>query len=229
MPSLESLAHWVGVCAAVFTALGAGAGVLAFVLSFRVSQARDEVFLRYQTESTLKIEDARTAGARANAEAATANERAATHEKESAELKDRTAHAELRLAEIKEREGDRKFTDEQFLKVTQMLSLGGKENYPSVQLMFVDQGEPKRFAELLLTVFRAAGWDAEIVKWNRAGMLIPGVFVESRKGDTAANGAGRNVAQQFQNVGVPAMSGEAVDDSTFLPNSLIIRVGPRVR
>ena len=139
---------------------------------------------------------------------------------------ERTAKAELQLAEIKERENDRTFTDEQFLKLVAALSSANQ--HPLVQMMFIGQGEPRRFAELLLSVFESAGWKAEIVRWNRAGILTPGVFVESRQGDAVANQAARYVAQQLVNVGTPAMTGEAVEPP-LPPDTLLIRIGPRPR
>jgi len=114
------------------------------------------------------------------------------------------------------------------MRLVSILSMGGTI-HPAVQLTFIDQGEPKRFAELLLTVLHAAQWNAEIIKWNRAGLLGPGVWVESRKGDASVNEAAHYVAQQLANVGTPAMTGEIMDDPTFPANTILIRVGPRPR
>jgi hypothetical protein len=139
----------------------------------------------------------------------------------------RAANAERQLLEIKERQSDRTLTDEQFLRLSKALSV--PRYHPNVQMMFIDQGEPKRFSELLLTVFERAGWKANIVKWNRAGMLAPGVWVESLKGDTASNEAALYLAQQLVNVGTPAMIGQVMDDATFPPNTVLVRVGPRPR
>lgn len=229
MSSIEKLFSVANAVYLLAVGVAALASIGIYVLGGKLATEKSDALASYQADAARAVEAAKADASRANAEAARANERALLLEKESDALKNRTVEAELRLAEIKEHENDRRFTDEQFMKIATALSLGGKENHPRVQLMCVDQGEPKRFAQLILSVFNAAGWKAEIVKWNRAGMLITGVFVESRKGDSVTNAAARNVAQQFVNIGVPAMSGEAVDDPTFPPDALIIRVGPRLR
>ena len=143
-----------------------------------------------------------------------------------AEQQERAATAERDLLEIKERQNDRQFTDEQYLAV---LGAFSRYSYKSkVELIFLDDAEPKRFAGLLNELFQRAGWKAEVVRWNRAGMLSPGVFVESAKGATQSNSTARFVAQQLVNVGTPAFTGEAVDPP--LPEDLVlIRVGPRPR
>ena len=72
-----------------------------------------------------------------------------------AEQQERAAKAERDLLEITERQNDRQFTDEQYLSIVNALARDGEKT--DVQLMFVDQREPKRFAELLADVFQRAG------------------------------------------------------------------------
>jgi hypothetical protein len=154
------------------------------------------------------------------------SERAQRLELRVAEQQERAAKAERDLLELRERQKDRQFTDEQYLRL--VASLARAEPKVRVQITFIDQSEPKRFAELLLEVFERAGWPAEIIKWNRAGMLSPGVNIESRHGDTNANTAARLVGQQVVNVGTPAFTGEN-PDATFPANTILIRIGPRPR
>lgn len=144
-----------------------------------------------------------------------------------AEQQERAAKAERDLLEIKERQSDRQFTDEQYLSLASALARYSFK--PDVQLMFLDEREPKRFAELLAEVFlRAGGWKVDVVRWNRAGMLAAGVFIESARGDERANAAAVFVAQQLASIGTPAITGQAVEPP--LPsNTLLIRVGPRPR
>lgn len=144
-----------------------------------------------------------------------------------AEQQERAATAERDLLEIKERQNDRMFTDEHYLSLVNAFSK--YTHHPDVQLLYIDEREAKRFAELLADVFQRSGWKTvEVLKWNRAGMLTPGVFIESPKGDVQTNATARFVGQQLVSVGTPALTGEAVEPP-LPPNLLLIRVGPRPR
>jgi hypothetical protein len=231
MPSFDST-FWAGAISVALAVASALVGAAAFGLRVQSQNAKDQALKRFQTESAATIasanaraSDADAAAADANAKAASLNERAGRLEVEAAALRETAAKAERDLLEFKERQNDRKLTDEQYLRLRGALLAGPKAR---AEIIFVDQGEPKRFAELLLEILIAAGWKAEIVKWNRAGMLSPGVNIESATGAAASNAAARYVAQQLVNVGTPAITGEAVEPP--LPLDLVlIRVGPRPR
>lgn len=145
-----------------------------------------------------------------------------------AHQQEKTANAERALLELKERQDDRRLTDEQYMNLVRVFRGAGKPHI-TVRLMFIDQGEPRRFAELLASVLGAAGWKAEIVKWNRAGMLTSGVFVESGQGDSDANVAARIIAESLVAVGSPAMTGESTNDDTLPRSTILLRVGPKIR
>ena len=144
-----------------------------------------------------------------------------------AEQQERAANAERDLLEIKESQNDRTFTDAQYLALVNAFSKHAHK--PDVELMYLDEREPKRFATLLGDVLQRAGWPkVEVVKWHRAGMLSPGVFIESPKGDIQTNATARFVGQQLVDAGTPTFAGETIEPP--LPsNLLLIRVGPRPR
>lgn len=123
-----------------------------------------------------------------------------------AEQQERAASAERDLLELKERQNDRQLTDAQYLALVNELAKA--KHKPHVQIMYLNENEPKRFSELLGEIFeRAGGWTVEVVKWNRAGMLTPGIFVESPHGEKATNDTAQFIATELVKVGTPAMMG----------------------
>jgi hypothetical protein len=203
------------------------AGIGTAYFTFKVKDSDGQVQDAIRADANARIKKVESDGERAKEQS----------EKDISTLKlalskqeQETAEAKRALWEIQERIGDRRFTDEQLIRLTDRL-LSIPKPRPNVQLTFVDQGEPKRFAEYLVAVFNACEWHAEIVRWSSAGALINGgVWIESRVGDEHANDLARIIGAALTAVGVRAMTGQAPAETAGFPvDALLIRVGPKIQ
>jgi hypothetical protein len=146
------------------------AGILAFVLSSRLSDRKDAAFAKFQEESKVSIAASDARAAEALAGAAAANERAGRVELEAVQQRERAAVAELQLLELKQRLAPRRLSSPQREAI---ISTARQPGQPILEVLRLGDAEDKQLADDLIDAFGKAGWTIRVTD---VGLMAPPIY-----------------------------------------------------
>lgn len=142
---LESWSDRIGILAAVLA-------LVAFFLTRQTARLKDEELKRFQASSRVEV-------AKANADAALANQRAGALEVEAATARERAANAERALLDLQLRTMPRRLAPAARDEITKRL---GPFKGVRFHIMLLEEAEAHLFGKELSTALRDAGWSVDV-------------------------------------------------------------------